>query len=88
MKKWGQVIDYGLKLNKEKKGNFPVWGTCLGFESLVYKFSNYKIPTTEVDTLNTNRKLNWKMKNYSHSLFRKELRKSVRKAMEGSNLYS
>lgn len=85
MKIWANIMDYALQINERQGGNFPVWGTCLGYEAIVYKFSEYKIPTTQVNSLNTNKKLNWKMKNYKHSLIGKELRKSVMKAMSKSN---
>lgn len=86
MKKWGEVLDYAVKLNKKYK-NYPVWGTCLGFESIVYKFSNYNIPTTEVDSLNTNHRLIWKKTGPGKSLIKKELRKSVMASLAKGNFF-
>ena len=42
--KWTQTADHILKyaINQNKNGNpYPVWGTCLGFELLVYLTSGY-----------------------------------------------
>ena len=42
--KWTQTADHILKyaIDQNKNGNpYPVWGTCLGFELLVYLTSGY-----------------------------------------------
>lgn len=83
MRKWRKVIEYAIELNK-KEQNYPVWGTCLGYEALIYAFSDYKISTSEVDTLNKNKKLNWNKKIFKQSLIGKELRTSVAESLEKS----
>lgn len=80
MKKWAEVLKYAVEINRKEK-NYPVWGTCLGFEAIIYGFSKYKIPTTEVDTLNKNKRLIWKVKDMDSTLIGKELRHSVMKAL-------
>lgn len=48
MKQWQYIYDLAYQQNVKGK-KFPIWGTCLGFEAIVYRNSQYKIKTTEVD---------------------------------------
>lgn len=86
MKKWAFIYKEALKQN-QKGAKFPIWGTCLGFESIVYFNSDYNIETTEVDSLNVNKKIQWIKKNYRGSYFERELRPSIAKSLtKGKNL--
>lgn len=83
MKQWQYIYDLAYDQNVKGK-KFPIWGTCLGFEAIIYRTSNYKIKTTEVDQINVNKKLNWIKKNYKNSYFEEELRSSIAIALTES----
>lgn len=87
MKKWAKILEIAIKINKEQGGNFPVWGTCLGFEAIALYFSKYEIGLTEVSTKNKSRKVFWDRRNLKESAFREEVRSSVVKSMEESKLF-
>lgn len=74
-----------LKLNK-KDSKFLIWGTCLGYEAIVYSMSNYKIKTTDVGTLNQSRQIKWLWPFYKQSLFPDMLRMRVARNMEKQKL--
>ena len=85
MKKWAKI--YFAAERQNRRGNkFPIWGTCLGFEAIVYANSRYKIRTSEPDSLNVNKRLYWVNKNYRSSAFERELRLSVKKALHRSKI--
>jgi len=67
-----QIIDIGIKINE--KDAFPIWGTCLGFESLLFALSNYKLKTFRVKTKNQSIPISWDPVNYPDSDFKKVLR--------------
>lgn len=51
MKSIINIVD--IILEKAKQGNkIPIWTTCLGFEALVHKFSNFKLKQEYVNSLN------------------------------------
>lgn len=71
-----------LAIKQNSNGNkFPVWGTCLGFETLVYSFSDFKFMHINVDTENTNKKIEWVPENFEGSQFKETLRPEVATAM-------
>lgn len=76
MIKWGWIYNQAKRLNT-KNNPFPIWGTCLGFEAIVYIESNYTIETTEVNTINQPQKLSWNPRNFNGSMFDQVLRKEV-----------
>jgi hypothetical protein len=43
MNKIRQIIDFSIE-SFDKGVIFPIYGTCLGFESLLVSFFNYTIP--------------------------------------------
>jgi hypothetical protein len=43
MQKIRQILNFSMK-KYHKNTMFPIWGTCLGFESMLISFFNYKIP--------------------------------------------
>ena len=81
MKKYKWIYEQALRLNTPKN-KFVIWGTCLGFEAILYAASNYQIETTEVDTLNQAQKIKWVKSAYKNSEFDQVIRKSVAKEME------
>ena len=60
---------------------FVIWGTCLGFESLIFSLSNYKLQTFKVKTKNQSIPISWDPVGFPDSAFQKVLRKSVAEAM-------
>lgn len=74
----------GIKINQ--KDVFPIWGTCLGFESLIFALGNYKLKTFRVKTKNQSIPISWDPVNYPGSVFKKVLRKSVAEAMASTSI--
>lgn len=49
------LLDKAILINKDRK--FPVWGTCLGFESLILSQSKFKLGTNNVENMNRSSKI-------------------------------
>jgi hypothetical protein len=43
MTKIRQILNFSMQ-KYHKNIFFPIWGTCLGFESMLVSYFNYKIP--------------------------------------------
>jgi gamma-glutamyl hydrolase len=80
MAKVAQIIDIAKEMN-DKGNKFTLWGTCLGFEELLLKDSNYKFLRTRIRTKNTNKLMRWVPENFEISDFKKVLRPEIADAM-------
>ena len=43
MKKIREILNYSME-KYHRNEFFPIWGTCLGFESMLVSYFNYRIP--------------------------------------------
>ena len=43
MKKIREILNYSMEKHHRNEF-FPIWGTCLGFESILVSYFNYRIP--------------------------------------------
>ena len=57
MKSIINIVD--IIISKGQQGNkIPLWTTCLGFEALIHKFSDFKLKQEYVNSLNHSLALN------------------------------
>lgn len=80
MRQVERILSIVYQMNDEGD-QFPVWGTCLGFESILNTFSKFTLRRTKVLTLNRNKRLFWVEKNYKRSLFNDVLRSSIKNSL-------
>lgn len=83
MKQWEFIYDLAYEQNVKGK-HFPIWGTCLGFQAIVYRTSNYKVVTTQVNQINVNKRIHWIKETFKKSYLENELRRGVAKALTDS----
>jgi gamma-glutamyl hydrolase len=86
MRKLELIYKLALKENERTNGNFPVWGTCLGFEALVFAQSNYKIKVSQPNSLNELYSIKFMKSNYDGSLFSKYMTPSIVSYLEDKNV--
>ena len=55
------IIKMAKKLNDRGK-HFPIWGTCLGFEAMLYSLSNYTLSRKRISSINHSLNLNFDSK--------------------------
>ena len=66
MRKVKKILALAVKQNSNGS-KFPVWGTCLGCEILVYAFSDFKFRHLLINTENTNKKIEWSPETFPNS---------------------
>lgn len=71
MRKYAYIYRQGLEQNKLTGGHFPVWGTCLGFQAIVYAASNFKVKVKHPMTLNQMHRINFIQATFNQSKFSK-----------------
>lgn len=82
MKQYEKIYKEGLRQNEISGGNFPMWGTCLGFEAMVYLTSGYKVKVKHPSSQNLRFKLKFQREYYNKSDFKKFLRPEIAKYLE------
>ena len=70
MKKLAYIYRLGLKENTKNWGNFPIWGTCLGFEF------------TKVNSVNVLKQIQFMDENYGGSYFEKAFKPKVKQYLQ------
>ena len=86
MKKLQFIYKLALKENERTNGNFPVWGTCLGFEAIVLAQSNYKVKLARPSSLNELHSINFLKSNYKGSLFSKYMTPRIISYLENNKV--
>ena len=86
LEKWRFIYELAYKTNVEGR-SFPIWGTCLGFQAIIYSVSDYKINTTRIDRHNVSEKISFIEQNLKGSIFEEEFSPQVVKSLkEGKDL--
>ena len=69
MRKLEFIYKEGILQNELTGGNFPIWGTCLGFQAIMFAASDYKAKLSRVNTINEMKNLHIIPENYENSKF-------------------
>lgn len=85
MKKMAYIYKLGLKQNKKNGGNFPIWGTCLGFEMMLNAESKFKAKFHRVNSFNVLKPITFIEKNYRGSVFEPAFRPEVMQYFQTHN---
>lgn len=83
MQRVKSIVEIGIKMNRQDS-RFVIWGTCLGFESLLFSLSNYKLQTFKVKTKNQSIPISWDPVGFPGSAFQEVLGKNVAEVMTSS----
>lgn len=86
MKKWSFIYKQGLAQNEATRGNYPMWGTCLGFEMMMFHTSNKTIKTSEPDSINQLWNLKFIPENFNQSRFKDVLRPEIVNYLENDRV--
>lgn len=86
IRKIGKIYREALKQNLQSGGNFPLWGICLGFQSIVLAASQYKVKISRPNGLNIRKPLEFIDENYEKSLFHDILSPDVKEYLENKNV--
>lgn len=82
MKKLALIYKLALEENEKTNGNFPLWGTCLGFEAIVFAHSNYKVRLSRPDSLNELYAINFVKSSMKGGLFEKYMSPNILSYLE------
>lgn len=82
MKKLAYIYRLGLKQNTKNGGNFPIWGTCLGFEVILSAESKFTAKFTKVNSVNVLKQIQFMDENYRGSYFEKAFRPEVKQYLQ------
>lgn len=79
MEKIGYIYNLGLEQNKKSDGDFPMWGTCFGFEAMMFHESGNKVKFSEPETYDEVKKLHFIDREYKKSMFSQYMRNSIKR---------